>query len=178
MVPMREFGAVAARAYCRHNVTSDSALRTAFGLRLLFDPSFVRVALALVLGIAVVARLAQFLVFSTQAQWGYDFSAYLWAGGDVLAGRSPYEAFQLEGTYSPQSQGLYIYPPSFAVAVAPMAAIFDEYRVANWLWAAVGAAILGRSSWLSLGGSGWSRAGMSHCFCWLRSLSHRQSASS
>jgi hypothetical protein len=136
------FGPVRA-AHTAPIVTSQPAFRTTFGLRLLFDPSFVRLALALVLGIAVVVRLAQFLVFSTQVQWGYDFSAYFWAGGDVLAGRSPYDTFQLEGTYSPQSpQGLYLYPPAFAAAIAPLAAGFDNYRVANWLWAAIGAAIL------------------------------------
>jgi alpha-1,2-mannosyltransferase len=136
------FGPVHA-AHTPHIVASQSALRTTFGLRLLFDPSFIRAALWVILSIAVVVRLAQFVVFSTQEQWGYDFSAYFWAGADVLAGRSPYDAFQLDGMYSPQSpQGLYLYPPAFAVFIAPLAAISGDYRVVNWLWAGLGAVLL------------------------------------
>jgi alpha-1,2-mannosyltransferase len=123
-------------------VTSQSALRSTFGLRLLFDPTFIRAALWVVLGLAFVVRVAQFLVFSTQEQWGYDFSSYHLAGADVLAGRSPYDAFQLQGPYSPQVPGQYIYPPAFAVAVAPLSALFSDYREANWLWAGVGAVVL------------------------------------
>jgi hypothetical protein len=49
----------------------------------------------------------------------------------------------LAGTYSPQyPQGLYLYPPFFAVAMTPFAVLFDDYRVANWAWAAVGAVAL------------------------------------
>ena len=125
-----------------HIVTSQSALRSTFGLRLLFDPTFIRAALWVVLGLAFLVRVAQFLVFSTQEQWGYDFSSYYLAGADVLAGRSPYDPFQLQGPYSPQVPGQYIYPPAFAVAVAPFSALFSDYREANWLWAGVGAVVL------------------------------------
>jgi alpha-1,2-mannosyltransferase len=123
-------------------VSSHSALRSTFGLRLLFDPAFIRAALWIVLGLAFLVRVAQLLVFSTQEQWGYDFSAYFLAGGDVMAGRSPYEPFQLQGPYSPQSQGLYIYPPAFAAAIAPLSAVLADYREANWVWAGLGAIVL------------------------------------
>jgi glycosyl transferase family 87 len=123
-------------------VSSFPVLRSAFGIRLLFDFAFVRAALWVVLGIAAALRLAQFLAFATTDHWGYDFAAYFGAGVDVLAGRSPYEPFQIAGAYSPQSGGLFIYPPAFAAVMAPLAAAFDDYRVATWLWSAIGAAIL------------------------------------
>jgi alpha-1,2-mannosyltransferase len=117
-------------------------LRSAFGLRLLFDPKFLRVAIGFVLALVLGVRVLQLVVLSSDVNWGYDLSAYLNAGRLVLDGQSPYAPFQLEGAYSPHLRLLYIYPPFTAVVAAPFAALFPDYRAANWAWAAVGAALL------------------------------------
>ena len=106
-------------------------------------PTFIRLALALVLGIAVVARLAQFLGVQHPGAVGLRLLGLLLGGRRHPRRSLAVRGAPVERPYAPQSQGLYIFPPSFAVAMAPMAALFDEYRIANWLWAAVGAAILG-----------------------------------
>jgi len=117
-----------------------------FGLRLLSQPRVQRAALATILVVFAVVRTAQFLTWSTQVQWGYDFSAYWQAGRHVAEGLPIYAQFQLDGPYSPQEpQGLYLYPPFLAVAIAPFAALFADYRVANWVWAGFGALIVGLS---------------------------------
>ena len=123
-------------------MTRFATARTTYGLRLLFDPSFVRVAIGLALAVVLAVRAVQLIVLSSDVNWGYDLSAYLNAGRLVLDGQSPYAPFQLEGTYSPHLRLLYIYPPFTAVAAAPFAALFPDYRVANWAWAAIGAALL------------------------------------
>lgn len=113
-------------------------LRGTFGVRLLFDPRVQRSALFLLLAIALVFRFGQFLVFSTQIQWGYDFSAYWQAGRNLLDGEPIYSVAQLAGPYPPQQQYLYLYPPFLAVLAAPLAALFDDYRLAVWAWTAIG----------------------------------------
>lgn len=112
-----------------------------YGLRLLADPRVARRAIIVLLSLALVVRAAYFLAFTTQIQWGYDFSAYWQAAGHVLDGQPVYSPHQLAGPYAPQLQGLYLYPPFFAVAMTPFAAAFDDYRVANWAWAALGATL-------------------------------------
>jgi hypothetical protein len=112
-----------------------------YGLRLLAEPRVQRVAVTLVLGLVLVFRLIQFAIFTTQIQWGYDFSAYWHAGSNVLAGLPIYAADQLSGPYAPQRQLLYLYPPPLAAFAAPLSAIFSDYRLANWVWAGLGAAI-------------------------------------
>ena len=113
-----------------------------YGLRLLARPSARRAAIATVLAVFLLGRAVQFVGFTSEIQWGYDLSAYLAAADRVLAGESPYEPFQTAGMYSPQQQFLYLYPPPLAVAVAPIVAFVDDYRTANWPWAALGATIL------------------------------------
>jgi alpha-1,2-mannosyltransferase len=133
-------------AILRHIVTGMSTLRTTFGLRLLFDPTFVRVAVGVVLAITLALRALQLIALSGDEFWGYDLSAYLAAGQRVLNGESPYQAFQLEGSYSPHLPELYLYPPLLAVLAAPFAAITDNYRVANWIWGTLGVVILAAST--------------------------------
>ena len=115
---------------------------TTYGLRLLAKPG-VRASIVVVLAvIAVVFRLLQFITLTRQIQWGYDFSAYWSAAGRLLTALSPYAPEQLAGPYGPQQQFLYLYPPPLAAAVTPLAAIFADYRVAAWMWAGLGFAIL------------------------------------
>ena len=118
------------------------ALSQAYGIRLLFKPRVQRALLITLLVVFLAVRVFQFLAFTGVIQWGYDLSAYWRAAQAVLDGGSPYAPFQLAGSYSPQQQFLYVYPPFLAVLVAPFAAVLDDYRSANWLWAAVGAVIL------------------------------------
>lgn len=114
-----------------------------YGLRLLAEPRVRRAALVVSLAVVLAFRLGQFALFSTQIQWGYDFSAYWTAGGHLLAGEPIYAPAQLAGPYAPQRHYLYLYPPPLAAAVAPLvAAIPGDYRVANWAWLALGVVIL------------------------------------
>jgi alpha-1,2-mannosyltransferase len=113
-----------------------------YGLRLLSTPRVQLAALLTVLAILLLVRAGEFLAYSGQIQWGYDFSAYWRAGERVLAGEPVYAAFQVAGTYSPQQQYLYVYPPFLAVALAPFTAIGGDYRAVNWAWAAIGATLV------------------------------------
>jgi len=116
---------------------------SAYGLRLLGKPGVQRSILVLLALIAVGYRAVQFIALTRQIQWGYDFSAYWAAANRLLAGGSPYVAEQLAGPYGPQQQFLYLYPPSLAAAVTPLAAILPtDYHAAAWVWAAIGALIV------------------------------------
>jgi len=113
-----------------------------YGLRLLRKPRTQRLVVVVILAVVLLARLAQFVYWTGQLQWGYDFSAY-WTAADHLLHRQPlYLPDQLAGPYAPQRQFLYLYPPAFAAAAIPFAALFGDYRLAEWLWTAIGAAIV------------------------------------
>ena len=121
-----------------------------YGLRRLREPAFLRLVLIVVAVILVGFRALQFILFTTQVQWGYDFSAYWQAGGNLLSGDPIYQAHQLAGPYPPQQQYLYLYPPPLAA----VAMLFHQpwsvwnllapgdYRAAAWAWTAVGAVVL------------------------------------
>jgi alpha-1,2-mannosyltransferase len=115
----------------------------AFGLRLLYQPRIQRICLAALLGAVLLVRALQFFHFTSLTEWGFDLSFYWTAGQHVLAGESVYAPFQTAGPYPPQGVAYeYLYPPFLAVAVAPLVALFGDYRAANWLWAGLGATIL------------------------------------
>lgn len=113
-----------------------------YGLRLLRKPHVQRAAVAVLAVVVLIFRALQFASLTQKIQWGYDFSAYWSAAGRLLDGLSPYTAAQLAGPYGPQQQFLYLYPPSLAAAVTPLAALFPDYRSAAWVWTALGAAVL------------------------------------
>jgi len=113
-----------------------------YGLRLLRRPRTQRLVVVVVLAVVLLARLAQFLYWTGQIQWGYDFSFYWTAGAHLLHGESIYSAQQLAGPYAPQGQEGFLYPPPFAAAMVPFAAAFADPRLAEWLWTAIGAAIV------------------------------------
>jgi glycosyl transferase family 87 len=113
-----------------------------YGLRLLRRPQTQRLVVVLILAVVLLARLAQFLYWTGQIQWGYDFSFYWTAGAHLLHGESIYSAQQLAGPYAPQGQEGFLYPPPFAAAMVPFAAAFADPRRAEWLWTAFGAAIV------------------------------------
>jgi hypothetical protein len=119
------------------------SVREAYGVRLLFDQRFLRIALAIVLGLTLTFRVVQLLALTGDEYWGYDLSSYTGSGQLVLDGKSPYWDFQLEGTYKPQGpRGLYTYPPFLAAVFVPAAAVFDDDTFANWFWLAFGAVLL------------------------------------
>lgn len=137
-------------------------VRDLYGLRLLFDPRFQGAAVALLLVVVLAFRGLQFIAWTSSIQWGYDFSAYWQAARSLLDGGPVYSPHQLAGSYGPQQQYLYLYPPFLAVAVAPLAAAFDDYRAAAWVWAGIGAAIVVGVVWaisrvegLATGRRGW-----------------------
>ena len=123
--------------------TTNSMTSGIYGLRRLGEPGFRPIVLVLVAVILVAFRGVQFAVFSTQIQWGYDFSAYWTAAGNLLHGLPIYVADQLTGPYAPQRQFLYLYPPPLAAAVTPIHLLIPtDYRVAAWIWAAFGTIVL------------------------------------
>jgi Glycosyltransferase family 87 len=113
-----------------------------YGLRLLGQRRVRLVVLLVFLAIVLVFRLGQFVYWTGQIQWGYDFSAYWTAADHLLHGQPLYLPDQLAGPYAPQRQFLYLYPPPFAVAAIPFAALFSDYRLAEWVWTAIGAVIV------------------------------------
>jgi len=121
-----------------------------YGLRRLREPAFLRLVLILVAAILVGFRVLQFVLFATQIQWGYDFSAYWLAGGNLLDGQPIYQAHQLAGPYAPQEQFLYLYPPplaAFAMLFHQPWSVWNllapgDYRAAAWGWTALGAIVL------------------------------------
>jgi hypothetical protein len=125
-------------------------LANAYGLRRLQEPGFLRLIVILLATLLVGYRLLQFVIFTTQVQWGYDFSAYWGAAGRILVGQPLYAAAQLVGPYAPQAQFLYLYPPPLAGAAIVFHqpwAIWNllapgDYRAAAWAWTALGLAIL------------------------------------
>jgi alpha-1,2-mannosyltransferase len=118
--------------------------RRIWGLRVFADPRFVRLAVWLVLLIALWYRANQVIGWLSAPQWGYDFSAYWLAARHLLHGESIYTAAQLAGPYEPQFQGqfLYLYPPLLAVLVMPLAWLSPgTFGPAMGAWAVLGAAI-------------------------------------
>lgn len=118
----------------------------AYGLRLLRQPRVQLTVLALLAVLVVAFRVLQFATFSTQVQWGYDFSFYWTAALRLLEGVPIYTAEQLGGPYSPQGQDGFLYPPPLAAVVTPLVWLFPtDYRAAAWVWTALGAIVLAGS---------------------------------
>lgn len=117
-------------------------LERIYGIRLLFQPRAQFRLIALLIGLVLAGRIYQFVVSSAADWWGYDFSAYWLAARHVLDGLPVYSAEQLAGPFSPQQQFLYLYPPFFAVVMTPLAALFNDYREAQWVWAILGGLIV------------------------------------
>ncbi|HEX7951140.1 MAG TPA: glycosyltransferase family 87 protein [Candidatus Limnocylindrales bacterium] len=114
-----------------------------YGLRLLARPRVQRLALGVFLGVVLLYRLLQVVAFSNQVQWGYDFSFYWAAAIQLLHGLPIYSAAQLAGPYAPQGQEGFLYPPPFAAALTPFAAVLPgDARLINWLWFGLGLVLL------------------------------------
>jgi peptidoglycan/LPS O-acetylase OafA/YrhL len=109
-----------------------------FGLRLLSRRGPQLLVLGLLAILVLAFRSIQFVLLTSQIQWGYDFSAYWTAASRLIAGGSPYAAAQLTGPYPPQAQYLFLYPPPMAALAEPLAVLFpSDYRAAAWIWFAL-----------------------------------------
>jgi hypothetical protein len=114
-----------------------------YGLRLLGKPRVQLAAATVLAAVVLVYRLIQFIHWTGEIQWGYDFSFYWTAASNLIDGRPIYSAQQLGGPYVPQAQEGFLYPPPLAVVVMPLAAIFaSDYRPAVWIWSGLGAIVL------------------------------------
>ncbi len=117
-----------------------------------------RVPIMIAVGLLLAFRAAQVAVSVNGPAWGFDFSAYLLAGRHVLDGLPVYTDAQLGGPYVPQQQLLYIYPPFLAVVIAPLSALFADYRVGMWVWAIGGVLALSGGLWAIASARGLSRS--------------------
>ena len=118
-------------------------MRDVYGLRLLAQPAVRRAALGFVVVLVLGYRVIQFAGWTGAEQWGYDFSFYWTAASQLLHGLPIYSAEQLAGPYVPQAQPGFLYPPPVGAFFAVFALLFPtDPLAANWLWAAIGAAIL------------------------------------
>jgi hypothetical protein len=118
-------------------------LTNVYGLRLLREPRGRRLALLLLVVVVLGWRLVQFIGWTSAPQWAYDFAWYWTAASQLLHGEPIYSATQIAGPYVPQAQPGFLYPPPMAALVTPLALLFpDDPRAANWVWAALGTAIL------------------------------------
>ena len=57
-----------------------------------------------------------------------DFTVFTEAGAAFFDGRDPYQVTNLRGWY-------YLYPPLFALVVAPLSALDSQSQVLVWFWA-------------------------------------------
>lgn len=80
---------------------------------------------------AILARQAA----DPGGQYGFDFATYHRASAEMLSGRSPYATEMFHGPVPAQGPGaqLYKYPPVFAQALAPLAALPVHAAQLVWL---------------------------------------------
>jgi hypothetical protein len=89
-----------------------------------------------VLGFFVLLRLWSVFLGAGGSSWAYDFSAYFLAAERIATGAALYDPAQLTGSFPPQEQFAYLYPPFLAVALLPLTGLGD-FRVGMWAWAAI-----------------------------------------
>lgn len=118
--------------------------RGLYGLRLLRKPGVQQTVLGMLVLLILAYRAIQFLGWLHDPAWSYDFAAY-WAAAHHLLDHQPiYTPDQLAGPFVLGPANLYQYPPALAFYLAPFAASLGDTpaSTANWLWLAMGAAIL------------------------------------
>jgi alpha-1,2-mannosyltransferase len=110
-------------------------------LRVLAEPKFQRVAAVMLVAILAGFRIVQIVTAPGERPWAYDFSAYWLAGRHLLDGVPIYTVGQLSGSYAPQAQYLYLYPPPLAALAVPFAALSASSVTGAYLaWIALGSA--------------------------------------
>ena len=96
-------------------------------------------AVALAIGFAALALAIRFFVDSSG--YGYDFRAYDDAARRIAAGQSLYLPGSVEAYRDGRYEGLYLYPPTLAIALVPLTAFSQAGATAAWL--AIRVALLG-----------------------------------
>src|SRR6266851_3244396 len=86
--------------------------------------------MAIPIGLAVSSLVLYIAVLAGSGH--QDLDAYLSAGRDLLAGRPLYDAFLHHPFPDPTLRPAYIYPPVFAVLIAPLTWL--PRVVAGWTW--------------------------------------------
>ncbi|HYK94624.1 MAG TPA: glycosyltransferase family 87 protein [Candidatus Dormibacteraeota bacterium] len=117
-------------------------MSSVYGLRLLAKPRVRLTIVVLIAAIVVAYRAFQLAYLTTQPQWGYDLSFYWTAAQHLIHGEPIYSLAQLSGPYAPQGQDGFLYPPPFAAVMIPLAALTPDARAAEWIWSALGVAVL------------------------------------
>lgn len=87
------------------------------------------VAQAVLVGVAVVI----YVLVLTQGGSHQDFGVYLAAARDILHGQPLYTAFLHHPFPDATLRPAYIYPPSFALVVAPLGLLPDSVAAAAWM---------------------------------------------
>ena len=106
-------------------------------------PALTRIRLTFVLQAGLVgAALAIYAIVLSQAGLAHqDFGAYLAAARDIWSGQPLYAAFLHHPFPDPTLRPAYIYPPAFALLVAPLGLLSD--KIAGLTWLLIGQAALG-----------------------------------
>lgn len=113
----------------------------------MLDARRLRITLLVLLGVAALFRIVQVAVALQGPARGYDFSAYWFAAQRLVNGEPLYTAVQLAGTFPPQEQYAYLYPPFLAVVLSPLPMAFGSLEVAALLWSSVCLAVLAIVVW-------------------------------
>jgi len=118
--------------------------RGVYGLRLLRKPGVQRVVLGMLVALILVYRLLQFLGWLQDPVWSYDFAAYWAAAKHFTDGEPIYTQAQLAGPFVLGPANLYQYPPALAAYLVPSALVLGSLpaTTVNWLWLAMGAAVM------------------------------------
>jgi hypothetical protein len=82
-------------------------------------------------GLAILVLSA--IGYRSQADYGYDFLAYLDAAERVLATGSPYQPETIDGPFQPGPGGLYLYPPPLAASLIPLTPLDRMFAIDVWL---------------------------------------------
>jgi hypothetical protein len=87
----------------------------------------------LTIGALMLGTLLVHQAQKPDGQYGIDFDAYRQASLRMLDGDSPYTPEMLDGPIPAQGVGRYLYPPPFALIVAPIAALPATAAATVWL---------------------------------------------
>ena len=90
----------------------------------------------------IVLALAM-IVFVNSSGFGYDFRAYDDAARRIVAGQPVYLAGTTEAYREGRYEGLYLYPPTLALALAPLTVLGQQAATVAWMLVRVGLLIGG-----------------------------------
>jgi len=124
-----------------------------YGLRLLRRPAVRDASLTVIAVVLLATRLIQLLDVGRE-RLAFDFKWYWTAAGAVVNGGSIYSAQQLSGSYAPQGQEGFLYPPPLAALVTPFYLFSPTDPIPAWMIWALLAALIAAASLLALARDG------------------------